>query len=283
MLDNLQISPVELDELIARWLREDLNAGDITSRVTLPMRRQITGYCIAKQPLVLCGIGVFTRVFALLDPSVQITSQAADGELIAAKSRILSLCGEIHSILAGERVALNILQHLSGIATTARAFAEAVAHTKASVTDTRKTIPGLRFLQRYAVRVGGCKNHRNDLGSGILIKENHIRGAGSIETAISSARKQAPHTLRIEVEVSDLHELQRALDCGADIILLDNMTPKDITNAVEITQLRAILEASGNITLDNVKSYAETGVDIISTGALTHSPKAADISLLLDV
>lgn len=272
-----------LDDWLRYWLAEDLHHGDITSWATMPQSRHIRGICLAKQDLMVCGLPVFARVFSLLDPTIQITLHTEEGSWVYRGDHILALEGEIHNILAGERVALNLLQHLSGIATQAQQFALAIAGTRSRVVDTRKTLPGLRFLQRYAVRVGGCYNHRYDLSGGLLIKENHIRGAGSITQAVNAAKQRVPHLLRIEVEVTCFEELEEALAAGADVIMLDNMSPEQVAQAVQRVQGRVLLEASGGISLANVRAYAETGVDLISVGALTHSVKAADVSLLLDV
>lgn len=272
-----------LDAWLHQWLQEDLHHGDVTSWATIPQPRHIRGACIAKQDQVICGLPVFGRVFALLDPDIHIAWQVEEGSWVKAGQKLLTLEGEIHNILAGERLALNLLQHLSGIATQAKQFVEAIHGTRTRLVDTRKTLPGLRFLQRYAVRVGGCYNHRYDLSAGVLIKENHIRGAGSITHAVHAAKQRAPHLLRIEVEVTSFQELEEALVAGADIILLDNMSPQQVAQAVQRVQGQVLLEASGGISLENVRAYAETGVDLISIGALTHSVKAADISLLLDL
>ncbi len=278
---DLDLNHPSLIYWISQWLDEDLRSGDVTSWSTIPEPKSANAICVAKQDLVVCGLPVFSQVFHQVDAEIQVTSLVPEGASVSKGQEILSIKGDIHSILASERLGLNLLQHLSGIATQARAYADAVAGTKARVVDTRKTLPGLRYLQRYAVRVGGCHNHRYDLGAGILIKENHIRGAGSISAAVQSAQQHAPHTLRIEVGVTNLTEMEEAITAGADIVMLDNMTPTQITKAVSQAQGRAILEASGGITLDNVRDYANTGVDVISVGALTHSIQAADISLLV--
>ncbi|TNE47983.1 MAG: carboxylating nicotinate-nucleotide diphosphorylase [Deltaproteobacteria bacterium] len=270
-----------LDAWITDWLAEDLHHGDVTSWSVMPDARQAQGSCVAKQDLVLCGLPLFLRVLARTTSNLKVECLVEEGQAIAEGETLLRLEGEIHGILAGERLGLNLLQHLTGIATQARQFADAVAGTQARVVDTRKTLPGLRFLQRYAVRVGGCYNHRYDLGGGVLIKENHIRGAGSIAAAVQSAKTNAPHALRIEVEVTDFAEMREAIQAGADVVMLDNMTPNQCAQAVSEVEKKVILEASGGIHLGNVRDYAEAGVDIISVGALTHSIQAADISLLL--
>lgn len=270
-----------LESWIDRALEEDLEGTDITAWTTIPHHQEGEAIAVAKQELVLCGLPVAEAIFRRLGAGLEWESIASEGSVLAKGEQAFKVKGEIHAILAGERLVLNVLQHLSGIATTSRAFFEAVAGTSARVVDTRKTLPGLRFLQRYAVRVGGCHNHRYHLGSGILIKENHIRAAGSIGEAIAAAQSRAPHTLRIEIEVTDFDEMEQALQAGADIVMLDNMTPAQVAEAVALANGRAILEASGNVGLHNVREYAEAGVDVISVGALTHSVKAADISLLV--
>lgn len=273
---------VQLDDWIKNALQEDLECADITSWSTIPALQSGEAVAIAKQELVVCGLPIAQRVFALLDPGVEWHAFVEEGQSVSKGDELFRISGEIHAILGAERLVLNVLQHLSGIATMAREFMNAVVGTEARVVDTRKTLPGLRFLQRYAVRVGGCFNHRYHLGAGILIKENHIRSAGSIEAAVNAAKRHAPHTLRIEVEVTNTDELEQALTAGADIIMLDNMTPEQIKSAVETYKGQAIFEASGGIHLANVRDYALSGVDIISVGALTHSIQAADISLLVD-
>lgn len=272
-----------LDSWITEWLSEDLHHGDVTSWSVIPEPKVIHGSCIAKEELVLCGLPLFLKVLQRTTPDIEVECLVEEGQTLEVGQTLLTFRGEVHGILAGERLGLNLLQHLTGIATQARQFADAVAGTKARVVDTRKTLPGLRFLQRYAVRVGGCHNHRYDLGGGVLIKENHIRGAGSITAAVTNAKARAPHTLRIEVEVLDFAEMREAMQAGADVVMLDNMTPAQVAEAVQEVDGKVILEASGGIKLENVRDYAEAGVDIISVGALTHSIRAADISLLLEV
>jgi nicotinate-nucleotide pyrophosphorylase (carboxylating) len=229
---------------------------------------------------VVCGGGVFARVFARVDPSLAVDRFVADGELVGQGTRLWTVRGRARGILMGERVALNLVQRMTGVATQARRYVEALPPgSKARITDTRKTTPGLRVLERYAVRAGGAHNHRDDLGSAVLIKDNHIAACGGVRSAIVRARASAPHTAKIECEVDTLEQLDIALAAGADIVLLDNMPDDVVAEAVKRTAGRALLEASGGITLARVRSLAEVGIDAISVGALTHSVPAADIGL----
>jgi len=232
--------------------------------------------------MVLAGLFVAERVFHRLNPGIVFKSSHAEGDLMLKGALLATLAGNAADLLMGERVALNLLQRLSGIATLTSRYVEAVKGTKARIVDTRKTTPGLRELEKYAVRVGGGINHRTGLYDGILIKENHIAAAGGIAVAVSRARAYIPHTLKIEIETETLEQVQEALAAGADIIMLDNMNLADIRAAVETIADRALVEASGGVSLDTVRAIAETGVDIISVGALTHSVRAMDISMLLD-
>ena len=269
----------DVDAVIERALSEDLSGGDVTSAATVPPGLKVDARLVAKAPLVVCGLFVAGRVFAKLDSSVRFTAVAAEGNRVKPGAELARVEGNARALLAGERTALNLLQRLSGVATMTRAFADA-AGGKVRICDTRKTTPGLRRLQRYAVRCGGGYNHRNDLGSGVLIKENHIRCAGGVEAAVRAARKRAPHPLRIECEVTDFAELDAAVEAGADAVLLDNMDDERVMAAVSRVGRRAIVEVSGGITLQRVTKLAGMGVDVISVGALTHSATAADISML---
>jgi len=265
-------------KLIEEALFEDIGPGDITSEAVIPDEASATAEIIAKQDLVLAGILIIREVFRKLDPWVQFTPLAHDGSKVQSGSIIAQVQGRTRSLLAGERVALNLLQHLSGIATHTAKFVEILKGSRAEILDTRKTLPGLRALEKYAVRMGGGRNHRFGLYDGVLIKDNHIEAVGGIKEAVSLA-KAGHHLARIEVEVENLKDLEEALNAKADIIMLDNMSIADMTEAVRIVNGRVALEASGNVTLDNVREIAETGVDMISIGALTHSVTAADISL----
>jgi nicotinate-nucleotide pyrophosphorylase (carboxylating) len=277
----------EVRDLIRRAVQEDLCLGDPTTDCLIPPEVQGTGIIIAKGVGVLCGVEVALAVFREVDPSLRGEVRAWDGERLRPGQRILEVSGSVASLLRAERTALNFLQHLSGVATATAHLVEAVRGTKAVIVDTRKTIPGLRILEKYAVRVGGGCNHRLALGDGILIKDNHLaalRAQGlSLGDAVRRARRYARHPLRVEVEVTTLEEVREALEAGADIILLDNMSLEEMRQAVALVGGKALLEASGGITLETVRAVAETGVDLISSGAITHSAKALDISMDLRV
>lgn len=269
-----------LDAIIARALEEDLGAGDVTTESCVPKEAVATANGVARKDVVACGAIVAERVFRALDASVTFDVKVEDGARAAAGSTLFVARGSARSLLTGERVALNLVQRMSGIATATRRYVDALPEgSKTRVTDTRKTTPGLRVLERYAVRCGGGHNHRNDLGAAVLIKDNHIVAAGGVRAAIESARARAPHTSKIECEVDSLDQLDEALAAGADIVLLDNMSTATVEEAVKRTRGRALLEASGGITLERIAELARAGVDAISVGALTHSTPAADISL----
>ena len=266
-------------KLILQALAEDLGNGDVTSEAIIPAHAAAAAEIKAKQDLVLAGIDVAREVFHALDPAVKFESPANDGDTIQAGVVLARVSGRTRVLLAGERTALNLLQHLSGIATLTSRYVEAVKGTKAQILDTRKTLPGLRALEKYAVRIGGGRNHRFGLYDGILIKDNHITAAGSIAKAVESARKKAHHLLKIEVETKNLEEVQEALEAKVDVIMLDNMSIELMTKAVQVIRGRALVEASGNVTLETVRAIAGSGVDFISTGSITHSAPAADISM----
>lgn len=272
----------DIDVVVRSALAEDLAAGDVTSVATVPASARARAGLVAKQRLVLAGLDVAVRTFALVDPSVVVVLHARDGESVAAGTRIADVEGPARAVLAAERTALNFLQRLCGVATLTRAYVDA-ADGRCRIVDTRKTTPGLRTLQRYAVRCGGGHNHRNDLGAAVLIKENHIRCAGGVVPAITAARNAAPHTMKIECEVTTLAEVREALDAGADTIMLDNMEDETVVRAIAMIDRRALVEVSGSIKLERVRTLAGLGVDIISVGALTHSAPASDLSLLVDV
>lgn len=272
----------ELFKLATEFLAEDLGRGDITTQAVLTSAIMARGRFLAKQDLVLAGLEMADVVFAVLEAPVEIEAFAADGEWVKAGTTFARVKGPADVLLMGERTALNVLQHLSGIATLTRAYVDAVADTKAKIVDTRKTTPGLRMLEKYAVLMGGGHNHRFGLDDGVLIKDNHLALAGSAREVIERARRHVGHLHKIEVEVHTLEELREALAARADVILLDNMPPEIVQEAVRITREASpdvLLEASGSITLENVRQYAEAGVDLISVGALTHSAPAVDISL----
>jgi len=265
-------------------LAEDLGGGDVTSLATIPVGAHAQATIIAKQTGVLSGVDVAGAVFRRVNPMVRFEPRAADGQLLQPGDAVAVVDGLAQSLLAAERVALNLLQRLSGVATLTAAYVAAVEGTKARIVDTRKTTPGLRMMEKAAVRHGGGRNHRFNLTDGVLIKDNHLAAVGGdgperVARAVRLARERAPHPLRIEVEVTTLDELAEALNAGADIVLLDNMDVPMLRRAVEQTANRALLEASGGITLKTVRAVAETGVDLISVGALTHSAPALDLSL----
>lgn len=266
-------------ELVAMALKEDLGSGDLTTALCIPLDTVVTGEFLAKEAGVLCGCAFLQESFAQMDPAVELEFLKADGDEIKAGDVIARVAGPGRSILTGERTALNFLQHLSGIATATRSCVKAVAGTGVRIADTRKTTPGLRAAEKYAVRTGGGVNHRFGLDGGILIKDNHIKGAGGIAAAVARARKEAPHVFKIEVEVETLSELKEALKAGADIIMLDNMTLEQMAEAVRLVQGAALLEASGNMGERDLRAVAETGVDLISIGALTNHVRGLDISL----
>ena len=277
-----------LEALIDLALAEDIGLGDLTTAATVSPSVHGIGKIIAKSRGVIAGLAVAERVFRQLAPneSVQAISflpKIQDGEMVESCATIAEVGGSATSILAGERTALNFLQRLSGTATLTAQFVNAISHTSAQIVDTRKTTAGWRLLQKYAVRVGGGRNHRFGLYDGILIKDNHIVAAGGIKSAIAGAKKTIPHTLKVEVEVKMLDQISEALEAGADIVLLDNMTNTDMKTAVAKISGKALTEASGGITLDRVAGVAETGVDYISVGALTHSALPLDISLDLEI
>ncbi|MDD4773062.1 MAG: carboxylating nicotinate-nucleotide diphosphorylase [Eubacteriales bacterium] len=269
----------KLDEIINTALNEDIGSGDITTLATVDEAKRTEGFFVAKEDGVVCGLPVVSRVFELIDPEIRLEAYFDDGDTVEKGDCIAKVSGPAQGILTGERVALNFLQRLSGIATRTREAVSQVAGTKCAVTDTRKTVPGLRWLDKYAVRTGGGVNHRFNLADGILIKDNHISAAGSIGQAIAKTRSAATHMLKIEVEVENFAQIEEALSCGADVIMLDNMSIEDMTKAVEIINGRAIVEASGNMGERGLSEVARTGVDLISVGALTHSVSAMDISL----
>lgn len=260
---------------------EDLPASDITTVATVPPEAMASARIVAKAPLVLCGQLVGECAFSMMSSAAQYTAQVEDGTAVEPGTTVAMIEGPAREVLAAERTALNFMQRLSGTATLVRQFADAAAG-RCRVVDTRKTTPGLRALQRYAVRCGGGHNHRNDLSSGVLIKENHIRAAGGLTAAIRAARARAPHGLKIECETTTLDEAQEAIDAGAEVIMLDNMDNALCREAVARFGGKAILEASGNITIERVAALAEIGIDVISVGAFTHSAPAADLSLLFE-
>jgi nicotinate-nucleotide pyrophosphorylase (carboxylating) len=272
----------EVKPIIRRALREDIGDGDVTTRCTVPAQMLLAGRFIAKEAGIVAGLEVARLTFAMLDENVEFTPHLADGECVAAGQVIATVRGPGRALLGGERVALNFLQRMSGIASLARSFATAVQGTQAVILDTRKTAPGLRLLDKWAVRLGGAQNHRSGLYDMVLIKDNHIAAVGGITQAVERVRARDRRKRAIEVEVKNLAELQEALELTVDRIMLDNMSLDQMCEAVRLTDGRVPLEASGNVTLENVAAVAATGVDYISVGALTHSVRALDISLKLE-
>ena len=273
----------EADRVIRTALDEDVGSGDVTTRTIVPAGAIGRARLVAKEPLRLAGLPAFRRVFDLLETrGLRWEIHAREGEDLPGGTRILDVEGEARALLTGERTALNLLQRLSGIASLTARWSSRLEGTRARLVDTRKTTLGLRALEKYAVRVGGGANHRFGLFDGILIKENHIRAGGGIAAAVTAARAGAPHTLRVEVEVTSLDELDQALGAGADAVLLDNMELAEMAEAVRRAEGRALVEASGGVTEERLRAIAETGVDLISAGALTHSARAVDLTLLFE-
>lgn len=268
-----------IDNIITTALMEDINYIDAAADNLIPPEHKSSAYYVAKDSGVVCGIEVAKRVFELAGGDVDFRILMNDGSEVKQGDIIAELDGSTLTLLKGERTALNLLQHMSGIATETNKCVKLVSGTKASVTDTRKTLPGLRALQKYSVTVGGGKNHRFNLSDAAMLKDNHIDAYGGITAAVSALREKIGHTVKIEVEVRTLEELKETLDNNVEIIMLDNMSCEEMKQAAEITAGKALLEASGNVTSDNIRSVAETGVDIISLGALTHSVKCFDISM----
>ena len=275
MIEN----PIILDPVIKIALEEDLGPGDLTTDAIVNPTATGKGVLLARESLVLAGLPVFKRVFDLLSPDMAFEFHFQDGGAVPGGAKIGVVSGPLGAILKGERTALNFLQRMSGIATLTKKYVDKVGAQKVRVVDTRKTVPGLRVLDKYAVRMGGGFNHRLGLFDGILIKDNHIAAAGSVRKAVSLAKKNVPHTVKIEVEVEDLRGVEEAIQAGADAVLLDNMSSEMMRKAVDVVRGRLAIEASGNINLENIEEVAQTGVNLISVGALTHSPRAVDLSL----
>jgi nicotinate-nucleotide pyrophosphorylase (carboxylating) len=270
----------QVDTLIRTALAEDVGRGDLTTQLTVPADLRATGTLLAKQDGVLAGLPLVAKVLAALGArDAAVTPRAADGDAFAAGTVLATVAGRAADLLVAERTALNFLQQLSGVATLTRHYVDAVAGTEVRIVDTRKTTPGLRMLEKYAVRMGGGHNHRFGLDDGILIKDNHITAAGGVIVAVTAARRGAPHPMKVQVECATLSQVEEAIAAGADALLLDNMSIEQLAAAVRVIAGRAIVEASGGVTLISVRAIAETGVDLISVGALTHSAPAVDLSL----
>ena len=267
--------------LIDLALEEDAGLGDVTSRAIFPAKHRSRAVIEARADIVVCGLEIAAAVFARVDPALKTKLLVADGDHVKAGADVLRIEGPTASLLTAERTALNFIQRLSGVATQARRFADAVRGTGVRIVDTRKTTPGYRALEKYAVRCGGCFNHRFSLGEHVLIKDNHIAAAGSLTKAVQLCRAAAPHTAKIEVETTTLAEVREACRAGAGVILLDNMTPAQVRAAVAVIAGRAVVEVSGGVKFATLRDYALPGVDVISIGALTHSAVAADLSLTI--
>ena len=275
------LNKIYVDNIIKTALLEDMNYCDVTTDYLIPAEQEGEGKFVSKADGIVCGVEVAVRVFKILDENISFEILKNDGDQVKKGDEILRLKGKTAVLLKGERTALNLIQHMSGIATASNKYAKIVEGTKASIADTRKTLPGLRPLQKYAVMTGGAKNHRYNLSDAAMLKDNHIDAAGGITKAITKLRSKIGHMTKIEVETRNLDELREALAAKADIIMLDNMSPELMKQAVEITDGRAVLEASGGITDETLRAVAESGVDIISVGALTHSVQAFDISMYI--
>ncbi|WP_339167941.1 carboxylating nicotinate-nucleotide diphosphorylase [Paenibacillus sp. FSL R5-0341] len=274
-----------LIESIKNWLREDVGAGDVTTSVTIPAGNQSKAIIHAKDNGIIAGMTVAELVFQIVDPSLVFTPKVTDGDKVKHGTILAEVEGSTHSLLTGERLALNLLQRMSGIATRTRAYVDMLDGLKTRLVDTRKTTPGHRLLEKYAVRVGGGANHRFGLYDAVMIKDNHIKGAGGITEAVQRARTIIPHTMTIEVETENIEQVREALQAGADIIMLDNMHPERMREAVELIREQAPhvkVEASGNVSLQTIRGIAESGVDVISVGRLTYSFESLDISLDLN-
>lgn len=278
---------LDLERIVDMALEEDLGHGDITTQSLLPPNIQGAGVILVKEHGIVAGVEIALAIFKRLDQQIRFDVLSTDGIWVEPGTQLCRIEGNLTAILAGERVALNFLQRLSGVATETAKFVEKVSGTKARIIDTRKTTPGLRLLEKYAVRVAGGFNHRFNLSDAILIKDNHLAALRSIEgnltTAIASAKKNAPHGMKIQLEVENFEEAKNAIEAGVDSLLLDNMHPTEMQRVVEQFGDKVFMEASGGITLENVRAVAETGVDVISIGALTHSSPALDISLDLEI
>ena len=278
MLDGVSMK-LNADELIKMALREDISNEDVSTNAVLKDFKRGKADLICKQDGVICGLPVFERVFKILDENIGIKFLAKEGEKVKRSQHIAEITGDMRVILQGERTALNYLQRMSGIATYTAQVAELLKGSKTKLLDTRKTTPNMRIFEKYAVKVGGGNNHRYNLSDGVLLKDNHISAAGGIKRAVALARAYSPFVRKIEVEVENLDMCREALEAGADIIMLDNMSPADMKKAVEMIGGRALTECSGNVTAENIKDIIDTGVDFVSSGALTHSAPILDLSL----
>ena len=270
---------LQADRLIEMALREDITSEDVSTNAVMPEYRKGNVQLLCKQDGVICGLDVFARTFELLDPATETKFFVRYGDEVKKGELLAEVTGDIRVLLSGERVALNYLQRMSGIATYTRAMAKLLEGTKTKLLDTRKTTPNMRVFEKYAVRVGGGNNHRYNLSDGVLLKDNHIGAAGGVAAAVKAAKAYAPFVRKIEIEVETLDQLKEALDAGADIVMLDNMPPEDMAEAVRLTKGRAETECSGNVTKENIARLTKLGVDYISSGALTHSAPILDVSM----
>lgn len=268
-----------LDKLIELAVYEDSGLGDITTQSLMTAEFRGNGIIVAKEPMVLAGLDVARKVFYLLDPSSVLETVYNNGDSVRKNDIVMKIEGDLTRLLKAERIALNFLQHLSGIATLTRQFVEKLGKSSVRLVDTRKTTPGLRVLEKEAVRAGGAYNHRMSLYDGILIKDNHVAIAGGVKNAVTAVRANVSHLMKIEVETSDLKEVEEAIEAGADVIMLDNMTIAQMKKAVKLIDKRAVVEASGNVSLKSLAKIAATGVDVISCGALTHQARSMDLSM----
>ena len=267
------------DKYIRMALEEDINSEDVSTNAVMPAYQKGEVQLICKQDGIIAGLGVFERVFQLLDPETKVDFYVADGDAVTKGQLMATVTGDIRVLLSGERTALNYLQRMSGIATYTNEVAKMLEGTKTTLLDTRKTTPCMRVFEKYAVKVGGGKNHRYNLSDGVMLKDNHIGAAGGVKEAIAAAKAYAPFVRKIEVETENLDMVKEAVEAGADIIMLDNMTPDEMAEAIRIIDGRAETECSGNMTKENIKTITELGVDYVSSGALTHSAPILDISL----
>ena len=270
---------IQADKLIEMALQEDITSEDVSTNAVMPEYKKGTVQLLCKQDGVICGLGVFLRTFELLDENTRAKFYVKDGDEVKKGQLLAELTGDIRVLLSGERVALNYLQRMSGIATYTREVANLLAGSKTKLLDTRKTTLNMRVFEKYAVRVGGGNNHRYNLSDGVLLKDNHIGAAGGVAAAVKAAKAYAPFVRKIEIEVETLEQLKEALDAGADIVMLDNMSPENMAEAVAMTKGRAETECSGNVTKENIARLTNLGVDYISSGALTHSAPILDVSL----
>lgn len=267
------------DKYIRLALEEDISSEDVTTNAVMPEYKKGDVQLICKQDGIIAGLQIFARVFTMLDPKTEVEFRAQDGDAVTKGQLLAVITGDVRVLLSGERTALNYLQRLSGIATYTHSVAQLLEGTKTTLLDTRKTTPGMRIFEKYAVRIGGGCNHRYNLSDGVLLKDNHIDAAGGVKEAVAAARAYAPFVRKIEVETENLDMVRDAVDAGADIIMLDNMTPKEMEEAIRIIDGRAKTECSGNITKENIKTITALGVDYVSSGALTHSAPILDLSL----